>query len=340
MAEKSVPVGRWETGREGTELTRVHDAHGFPAIGNGAAITVGTFDGVHRGHWAVLQRLCDVAREANLHSLLVTFDPHPLKIVKPEMAPRLLTTPNEKKEILTLAGIDYAVFLSFTRSLSLYLPEEFIRDVLLDRFGLRCLVVGYDHGFGRGRRGGAATMREIGARLGFEVEVVAPALINDEAISSSRVRAALAEGDVERAARGLGRPYSLMGIVVHGEGRGRRLGFATANVNIGHGDKLLPREGIYAVRAAFRSHLGLGLLHLGPRPTFRGSPPSIELHLLDFEGDLYGEPVRVEFLTRLRDVQPFGSAAELVEQMKRDREAAVAFFQQGGGRLYMGGESD
>ncbi len=307
--------------------------HGLPPHARGAAITVGMFDGVHRGHWAVLQRLCEAAREEDLHSVLVTFDPHPLKIVRPENAPRLLTTPNEKKEILSLSGIDYAVFLSFTRSLSLYLPEEFVREVLLERFRLKRLVVGYDHGFGRDRSGDAETMREVGARFGFDVEVLGPALMNDETISSSRIRGALQAGDVERAARGLGRPYSLTGVVVHGEGRGRTLGFATANVAIGHGDKLLPRDGIYAVSAASRSHHGPGLLHLGPRPTFRGSPPSIELHLLDFDGDLYGELVQVAFLARLRDVQPFASASELVEQMRRDREAAVDFFRQG--RLYM-----
>ncbi len=307
---------------------RPGEALGLPPQSKGSCITVGTFDGVHLGHWAVLQRLCESAEEAGLLSVLVTFDPHPLKIVRPEAAPRLLTTPNEKKEILTLSGLDYAVFLSFTRTLSVYLPEEFVRDVLLARFGLRRLVVGYDHGFGRGRQGDAETMCRIGARYGFEVEVMDPVMMNDGAISSSRIRTALLKGEMEVAARGLGRPYSLAGIVVHGEGRGRTLGFATANVSVGHEDKLLPRQGIYAVRAAARTHLGPGLLHLGPRPTFRGSPPSIELHLLEFDGDLYGEPVRVEFLRRLRDVQPFGSAAELVEQMKRDREAAIEFFRQ------------
>jgi len=312
--------------------------HGLPPHARGAAITVGTFDGVHRGHWAVLQRLCQVASQDDLHSVLVTFDPHPLKIVRPEIAPRLLTTPNEKKEILSLSGIDYAVFLSFTRSLSLYLPEEFVRDVLLARFRLKRLVVGYDHGFGRDRSGDTETVREVGARFGFDVEVLGPALMNDETISSSRIRKALQAGDVELAARGLGRPYSLTGVVVHGEGRGRTLGFATANVAVGHGDKLLPRDGIYAVSAASRSHHGPGLLHLGPRPTFRGSPPSIELHLLDFDGDLYGELVQVAFLARLRDVQPFGSASQLVEQLKLDREAAVDFFRQG--RLYMDGGSE
>jgi len=307
----------------------ISDAHGLPPQAKGACITVGTFDGVHRGHWSVLERLRQAAQAEGLISVLVTFDPHPLKILRPEIAPELLTTPNEKKEILTLSGLDYAVFLPFTKSLSLYLPEEFVRDVLLARFGLKRLVVGYDHGFGRGRSGDAETIRKIGERCGFDVEIMGPVLMNHDAISSSRIRAALREGRVERAANGLGRPYSFTGVVVHGEGRGRSLGFATANVGVGPRDKLLPREGIYAVRAALRSHQGPGLLHLGPRPTFKGSPPSVELHMLDFDGDLYGELVRVEFLTRLRDVKPFASAGELVDQMKRDREMAVEFFARG-----------
>ncbi|UCC73116.1 MAG: bifunctional riboflavin kinase/FAD synthetase [Gemmatimonadota bacterium] len=319
-------------------MAHATENHGLPSHAQGAAITVGTFDGVHRGHWAVLRRLREVARGHGLHSVLVTFDPHPLKIVRPELAPRLLTTPNEKKEILSLAGIDYAVFLSFTRSLSLYLPDEFVREVLVERFRLKRLVVGYDHGFGRDRSGSAENLREVGARYGFDVEVVEPARMNDEAISSSGIRRALERGDVERAAQGLGRPYSLTGVVVHGEGRGRTLGFATANVSIGHGDKLLPREGIYAVSAASRTHQGPGLLHLGPRPTFRGSPPSIELHLLNFDGEIYGDLVRVEFRARLREIQPFASASELVEQMKRDRAAAAEFFRQG--RLYRAGGPD
>jgi riboflavin kinase/FMN adenylyltransferase len=309
-------------------------------LGGPTCITVGTFDGVHRGHWAVLSRLREVADAEGLRSVLVTFDPHPLKILRPEAAPRLLTTSNEKKEILALSGLDYAVFLNFTRSLSLYLPEEFVRQVLMARLGLRYLVVGYDHGFGRGRSGDVETIAAIGRRFGFEVEVVDRVLMNGDEISSTRLRRAVEAGDMERATRGLGRPYALTGVVVHGEGRGRTLGFATANVSTAHGDKLLPREGIYAVRAALRSFQGPGLLHLGPRPTFRGSPPSIELHLLDFEGDVYGDLVRVEFLTRLRGVRPFASAAELVDQMRWDRAAAVEYFERGAGRLYMGGSPE
>lgn len=294
----------------------------------GSAITVGTFDGVHRGHGAVLEHLNRTASEAGLSSVLITFDPHPLEVIRPEIAPKLLSTADEKKEILSLYGIDYVAFLAFTRSLSRYLPEEFVRDVLIDRFRLQHLVVGYDHGFGRDRRGDPETLKEIGARYGFGVEVVAPVLLDGEPISSTLIRKALAVGDVERARSALGRPYSFCGVVIYGEGRGHSLGFPTANLHVEDDRKLLPLEGVYAVRAAARGHLGNGLLHLGPRPTFRGSPPSVELHLLDFEGDLYGERVRVEVLRRLRDVRSFESPAGLIEQMERDRAEALEFFER------------
>jgi riboflavin kinase/FMN adenylyltransferase len=287
---------------------------------------VGTFDGVHRGHWAVLERLDRTAVETGLSSLLITFEPHPLEIVRPDIAPKLLTTVDEKKEVLSLSRIDYVALLAFTDSLSRYLPEEFVREILIERFRLRQLVVGYDHGFGRDRRGDPETLKEIGARYGFGVEVVGPVLLHGEPISSTLIREAVAAGEVERARAALGRPYSLTGLVIHGEGRGHGLGFPTANLQVEDARKLLPRDGVYAVRAAAAGHLGNGLLHLGPRPTFRGSPPSVELHLLDFDGDLYDERVRVEVLRRLRDVRPFDSPDRLVEQMKRDRAAALDYF--------------
>ena len=298
----------------------------LPPSVSGTVVTVGTFDGVHRGHREVLEEIAERARLRSRVSVLVTFDRHPLEIVRPEEAPPLLTTPDEKKEILAQSGLDSVAFLPFTKDLSRYRPHEFVDCVLVRRYRVAELVIGYDHGFGRSRSGDVQTLREAGRRHGFDVDVVAEVDVGGEAISSTRIRRAVTEGRVQDAARGLGRPYSLRAPVVHGTGRGKELGFPTANLRPPEQRKLLPAEGIYTVRASLPNGIHEGLVHLGPRPTFAGSPPSLELHLLDFDRDIYGEMVRVDFLSRLRDVAHFGSPGELVEQMKRDRERALEYF--------------
>ncbi|MBW3554084.1 MAG: bifunctional riboflavin kinase/FAD synthetase [Gemmatimonadetes bacterium] len=301
---------------------------GLPAE-PGTLVTVGTFDGVHRGHWKVLETLRSRADAAGLPAVLATFDPHPLRVVRPADAPRLLTTPLEKKEILAESGLDYAVFIPFTDVLRSYSPERFVKEILVDRLRMHDLVIGYDHGFGKGRSGDVETLRTIGERLGFGVEVVEALEIDGEAISSSRIRTALVEGRVVDAARALGRPYSLRGPVIRGEGRGRALGFPTANIQVPDSDKLLPREGVYAVTATLRSATRRGVLHLGPRPTFQGSPPSVELHLFDFDGDLYGEEVRVDFCAWLREIHRFATVEALIEAIRDDCAQAIDLFQGG-----------
>lgn len=297
---------------------------GLPRDGRGTVVTVGTFDGVHRGHWEVLQEIRRRALASGRRSVLLTFHPHPLRIVRPEAAPKLLTTPVEKKEILAESGLDYAVFLSFAPVLARYSPRRFVEEILVGRLGVQELVIGYDHGFGRGRSGDVATLRELGTTLGFDVDVVAPVKDGGDAISSSRIRRALDEGSVTEAAEALGRPYSIRGPVVRGDGRGRKLGFPTANIHVSDPDKLIPKPGIYAVRGVLRAGAFDGALHLGPRPTFGGSPPTIELHLLGFEDDIYGEEVRVDFVAWLRDVRPFSGVEALVAQMREDVELAGA----------------
>jgi riboflavin kinase/FMN adenylyltransferase len=286
--------------------------------------TVGTFDGVHLGHWSVLEEINRRADATGRRSVLVTFDPHPLRIVRPEHAPLLLTTPVEKKEILAESGLDYAVFLSFTSALSRYEPRRFVEEILIARMGVEELVIGYDHGFGRDRSGDSETLQSIGAELGFAVDVVAPFQATEKAISSSRIRHAIGARDMEEARACLGRHYSVRGVVVRGEGRGRGLGFATANLRVAEGDKLIPPQGIYAVRAVLRSGTYRGALHLGPRPTFKGSPPTIELHVLDFDADIYGEEVRVAFVEYLREIRPFVSVQALSDQMREDVDVARA----------------
>lgn len=292
---------------------------GIPADGRGSVVTVGTFDGIHRGHQEVLREIVGRAASSGARSILVTFDRHPLEVVRPESAPEVLTTPDEKKEFLAGTGLDYVVFLTFTAALSRLSPREFVEQILVERIGVTELVIGYDHGFGHDRAGGVETLREVGRERGFVVDVVPPVTNGGDAVSSTRIRTAVRQGELEVARAGLGRPYSLLAEVVRGEGRGAGLGFPTANLDPGALRKLIPAPGIYAVRVSGAGLVGApGALHLGPRPTFEGSPPSMEVHLLDWEGNLYGERVRVDFVEKIRGVEWFDSPDALIAQMHRD----------------------
>ena len=291
---------------------------GLPRDDRPVIVTVGTFDGVHRGHWSVLEEIGARAAAREGRSVLVTFDPHPLRIVRPEMAPKLLTTLDEKKTVLAGSRLDYVVFLAFTPELREYSPRRFVTEILLGGLGMSELVIGYDHGFGRGRSGDVDTLRTIGAERGFAVDVVGAVHSGPAAISSSSIRRALAEGRQADANRGLGRPYSIAGTVVPGDGRGRKLGFPTANLRVDDSDKLIPAEGIYACYVTVPAGRFMGALHIGPRPTFPGAGAAVEVFLLDFDGELYGCEIRLELIERLRPVAAFDSADELAEQMRVD----------------------
>lgn len=296
----------------------------LPPLPGGSTVTVGSFDGVHLGHQAVLREIAGRAGAAGRASVLVTFEPHPLEVVNPRAAPPLLTTGPERREILAQTPLDYVLFLRFDRRLAGYSPEEFVRRVLLGRCGMRELVIGHDHGFGRGRSGDVDTLRRLGAEDGFEVDVVAAVDVGDQHVSSSRIRRAVAGGDLETAARMLGRPYSVSGQVGQGEGRGRGLGVPTINLTDVPPQKLLPPDGVYAVRVEWRGGRAGGMLNQGPRPTFDDGRRGLEAHLFGFDGDLYGEWVRIEWVERLRDVKRFASVAQLQQQLERDRSRALA----------------
>ena len=293
------------------------------ASSRGAVVTVGTFDGVHRGHRLLLARVAARARATGLESTLITFDPHPLEIVNPAAAPLLLTAGEEKTALLNERPLHHAVVLPFTRDLAQYDAERFVDEVLLARFRMRELVVGHDHGMGRGRLGDAGVLAALGASRGFHVEVMEAVQGKDgRPISSSSIRRSVAGGDLARAADGLGRPYSAAGTVVPGAGRGRTLGFNTLNLGAPPPRKLFPPEGVYAVRAHTARGTYGGMLNLGPRPTFGESATTLEAHLFDAHGDFYGERVRVEFIARLRDVRKFPGGEALVAQLRRDEEMA------------------
>ena len=289
-----------------------------------AVVTVGTFDGVHRGHVAVLEEIARRAKERGLHSVLVTFEPHPLEVVNPQAAPLLLTLPEEKRLVLAGTPIDRVAFVPFTPELRGLAPEAFVREVLEARFQLAELVIGYDHGFGRGRTGDVELLRRIGREDGFAVDVVPAVLLDGRPISSTAIRRAVAGGDLAWAARALGRPYAVTGTVGRGAGRGRSLGVPTVNVAPPSPRKLLPPDGVYACTVAWAGGERGAMVNLGARPTFGEAARVIEAHLLDFDGDLYGRTLTVAFMSRLRDTVRFGSVEELRAQLARDRDSAQA----------------
>jgi riboflavin kinase/FMN adenylyltransferase len=294
---------------------------GFGTLG--ATVTVGTFDGVHLAHRAVLDETVQRAAAAHQQSVLVTFEPHPLEVVRPERAPALLSTPIERRAALAETGIGHVLVLRFDAAMAALPPDRFVREHLMARTSMRELVIGYDHGLGRDRTGDVETLRQLGEREGFAVTVVPPVEVDGVRVSSSRIRQAIAEGDLALAATLLGRPYRITGPVVPGERRGRLHGVPTINLDVPP-RKLLPPDGVYAVRVEWRDGVAGGMLNQGPKPTFGDGRRTLEAHLFGVGRDLYGEWVRVEWVARLREVKRFGSPAELAEQLERDRSAATA----------------
>jgi riboflavin kinase / FMN adenylyltransferase len=286
-------------------------------------VTVGTFDGIHRGHRAVLESLVRQAGEAGLAPLVVSFEPHPLEVLNPSAAPKLLAPGDERTEALAMTGIAHLAILPFTPTLARYSAEDFVDLVLCPRYRMRRLLIGYDHGFGRGRSGDVETLRTLAATRGFGVDVVPPVIGADgEPVSSSSIRRAIGAGDLERAADALGRRYGVIGRVVSGARRGRLLGYPTLNIESPSARKLLPPNGVYAVMANTPRGIFGGMMNLGPRPTFAEQDVSLEVHLFDADDDFYGERVRVEFVKRLRDTTRFPSPDALVAQLARDERDA------------------
>jgi riboflavin kinase/FMN adenylyltransferase len=289
----------------------------------GTIVTVGTFDGVHRGHLAVLSTLLREADRTGLEPLLVSFEPHPLEVLKPAEAPRLLSPGEERLEALATAGVRRVALLPFTPTLARYTAEDFVDRVLRPAYDMRRLLIGYDHGFGRGRSGDVDTLRRLGESRGFAVDVVPPVIGSaGQAISSSAIRRAITAGDLDSAAEWLGRRYTVAGRVVSGHRRGRLIGYPTLNVEPPSPRKLVPPFGVYAVVVdTLRGRFG-GMMNLGPRPTFEDQSMSIEVHLFDADADFYGQRVRVEFVERLRETMRFPSVDALVAQLGRDERAA------------------
>ncbi|MFO7768969.1 MAG: bifunctional riboflavin kinase/FAD synthetase [bacterium] len=290
---------------------------GPPAL-PGPVVTIGSFDGIHRGHQALIGRVQEKAAERDGTGILLTFEPHPQRVIAPGSAPPLLTLREEKLPLLEAEGLETTVILPFNRALSEVEAEDFVRDILVDRLGVKYLVLGYDHAFGRGRRGRPELLREMAPGLGFDLEVLEAVTEGDEAITSSLIRRELEGGDVERAARLLGRPYSMVGYVVKGDRRGTRMGFPTANLAPPSKEKCIPGNGVYAVRARVREEMMSGVCSIGTRPTFETRGRTVEVHLFEFEGEIYGESLELRFLRRLREEIKFEHPEALQKQIGLD----------------------
>jgi riboflavin kinase/FMN adenylyltransferase len=299
-----------------------------PSPPEGTVVTIGAYDGVHLGHRSVIRLVRRRAAERGLRSAVVTFDRHPASVVRPESAPRLLTDLEQKLELLADTGIDYCLVIAFDEARSRESADDFVKEVLVDCLNAADVVVGEDFHFGHRRAGNVPLLRRLGGELGFQVEGIE--LVGEsgpgggQALSSTRIRRALVEGDLDLANRLLGRDYEVRGVVALGDKRGRELGFPTANVSV-PGDILLPADGIYAgwfERPDGSVHASA--ISLGRRPTFyvEAHVSLLEAHLLDFDGDLYGEHAKVRFVVRLRDEVRFDSVEALVEQIGRDVEQA------------------
>jgi riboflavin kinase/FMN adenylyltransferase len=292
-----------------------------PAECTGGAVTVGNFDGVHRGHQALVAVARRHAERLHGPAVVVTFDPPPHLVLHPEAAPRPpLTTLADRAELLHKAGADHVVILRTSPALLALSSEAFFEDVLARQLAAKAVVEGYDFRFGRGRAGTNAALRDLCAAAGLAFEEVAPVTYRDEPVSSSRVRAAIVSGDVARAAELLARPYRILGMVVTGAKRGRTIGFPTAN--LADVPTVLPGNGVYAVRATVEGRMWPGAANVGPNPTFGEDARKVEVHLINFAGDVYGQPMAVEFVAKLRETRPFAGVAELASQLKRDVEEA------------------
>jgi riboflavin kinase/FMN adenylyltransferase len=307
--------------------------HGDDLTPNPASVvTTGTFDGVHLGHQAIVRYLVRRAAEVGGVPTVVTFDPHPREVLTGHHIP-LLTTLDERADALEALGVERFVVLPFSRDLSLLEPEDYVADVLVGGVGMREIVIGYDHRFGRKARGDRALLERLADELGFSVDVIPEQIEDDVTVSSTEVRRLLAEaGDAERAAHLLGRPYRIAGTVVRGDQRGRQIGYPTANVQPVDPQKLVPALGVYAVRATLADGTEAGgMMNVGRRPTFEADGArTIEVHLFGTDRDLYGQRLAVDVLARLRDERRFGGVDEIAAQLGRDAEAARAVLAEPG----------
>lgn len=303
---------------------RVHrEINALPAFNNGV-LTIGTFDGVHRGHQQIIKRVNQLARNNGGESILLTFHPHPRLVIKPDdTSLKLINTLEEKIDLLEQYGLDNLIITPFSREFSSQPPEDYITKFLWEKIRPHTIVIGYDHRFGKNRAGDIELMREYGQQLGFQVEEIEKQLVDDLAVSSTKVRNALQAGNIEQATSFLGHGFSMEGIVVKGDKIGSDIGFPTANIFTDNPNKLIPDDGVYAVQVEVQGEQHDGMLYIGPRPTLPNSSHRIEVNIFNFNKDIYGDKIRLHFISRIRGDEKFESMDAMAQQLQRDKEETI-----------------
>jgi riboflavin kinase/FMN adenylyltransferase len=299
-----------------------HSIEEFKKIEN-AVVTTGTFDGVHIGHLKIINRLREIAADVKGETVLLTFFPHPRMVLFSDNDLKLISTKNEKIALLEQAGIDHLIIHPFSREFSRLSSVEFVRDILVNKIGTSRLVIGYNHHFGRNREGSFEHLNEYGPMYGFQVEEICAQDIDEVSVSSTKIRKALDEGHITIAREYLTHDFSLTGIVVKGDHLGHQIGFPTANIKVVDSHKLVPANGVYAVRALIHDKEYKGMLNIGVRPTVDGTEKTIEVHIIGFDEDIYGEELTVLFDDWIRDEQKFDSLDELKTQLEKDKIAVL-----------------
>ena len=288
-------------------------------------VTIGNFDGVHWAHQAIFTRVIERARDIDGTSMVITFEPHPIKVMSPEKAKPLITLMEQKKELVSKQGIDILLLIQFTLEFAAIPARYFVKDILVDKIGIKEIVVGHDYAFGHNREGNIDLLTEMGQEFGFKVHQVGPVYVGKSLVSSTSIRNLIMEGNVSEARGLLGRNYQIRGKVIRGRNRGGPLlGYPTANLKVV--DELIPKEGVYVVTVELKGKIYQGLTNIGYNPTFKDKALSVETHIFDLSADIVGEKIKINFLSRLRDQIPFASARELSEQISRDIQEARELF--------------